>query len=267
MVHLSAKTLAKFLDAVQIIHAHAHSTLHERLFTALDLLYEGSWHGLDFYGKNGERQLKTNVPFLEENKPEMIQRLAELSPLDSPLFQQLLAGETQPIRLSDFVTVRQFTRTGLYQEIFKHAAVTREFGIPVVSPSWVGGVVVGRGGSDFTDEDMLVAKMLSPQIATAFETDGMICRLTPEIQQAETVDFTRLRRLGLSRREAEVMHWMAEGKRDAEIAVILSISARTVNHHVRAILTKLSVETRTAAARLVMEKEAMDVSAPEMEWM
>lgn len=243
-----------------MIHSHGHRTLHERLFQALDLMYDGSWHGIDFYGNNGERQLNTNVPFLEDNKPEMIQRLAELSPVENPLFQQLLKGETQPIRLSDFVSVRQFTRTNLYQEIFKHADVTREFGIPVVSPSWIGGIVVGRGGGDYTDEDMLVAALLSPQIATAFETDGLIRRLTPEVDASMDVDYTRLRRLGLTRRESEVMRWMAEGKRDAEIAVILSISPRTVNHHVRAVLGKLNVETRTAAVRLVMEKGALAVA-------
>jgi DNA-binding CsgD family transcriptional regulator len=54
--------------------------------------------------------------------------------------------------------------------------------------------------------------------------------------------------LGLSGRETEVLKWLAEGKRDGEIAIILGISPRTVNHHVARICTKLGVETRTAAA-------------------
>lgn len=61
------------------------------------------------------------------------------------------------------------------------------------------------------------------------------------------MDHLPLRRAGLSRREAEVLHWMAQGKRDKEIAIILGISHRTVTHHVSAILAKLHVETRTAA--------------------
>lgn len=56
---------------------------------------------------------------------------------------------------------------------------------------------------------------------------------------------------GLSRREIEVFKWIGRGKRDSEIAVILSISVRTVNHHVASILKKLQVETRTAAAALI----------------
>ncbi len=51
----------------------------------------------------------------------------------------------------------------------------------------------------------------------------------------------------LARRESEVLHWLAQGKRDAEIAIILGISRRTVSKHVEHILAKLGVETRGAA--------------------
>ena len=52
----------------------------------------------------------------------------------------------------------------------------------------------------------------------------------------------------LSRREHHVLHWIVEGKRDAEIAILLGISRRTVQKHVQKILSKLQVENRTAAA-------------------
>lgn len=51
----------------------------------------------------------------------------------------------------------------------------------------------------------------------------------------------------LTPREREVIHWVREGKRDREIAVILGLSPRTVEKHVGHILEKLGVETRTAA--------------------
>ena len=53
---------------------------------------------------------------------------------------------------------------------------------------------------------------------------------------------------GLTRREAEVLFWVTEGKTDWEIGVILGVSARTVQKHVEHILSKLGTETRTAAA-------------------
>jgi len=59
---------------------------------------------------------------------------------------------------------------------------------------------------------------------------------------------TDLGPLGLTRRQAEVLYWVAEGKTDWEISAILGVSARTVQKHVEHIFTKLGVETRTAAA-------------------
>ena len=60
-------------------------------------------------------------------------------------------------------------------------------------------------------------------------------------------DPQRFRALNLSGREAEVLHWMAEGKSNPDIGTILEISSRTVEKHIEAIYNKLGVETRTAA--------------------
>ena len=57
----------------------------------------------------------------------------------------------------------------------------------------------------------------------------------------------QLRLLGLTRREAEVLHWIAEGKSNDAIAIILRISKRTVEKHVERILVRLGVETRVEA--------------------
>ena len=57
-----------------------------------------------------------------------------------------------------------------------------------------------------------------------------------------------LQSLGLSRREAEVLAWVAQGKTNPEVALILGLSARTVQTYVDRIFRKLGVETRTAAA-------------------
>jgi DNA-binding CsgD family transcriptional regulator len=53
---------------------------------------------------------------------------------------------------------------------------------------------------------------------------------------------------GLSRRERDVLTLIAAGHSDADIATKLSISRKTVGHHVEAILTKLGVDNRTQAA-------------------
>jgi DNA-binding CsgD family transcriptional regulator len=53
----------------------------------------------------------------------------------------------------------------------------------------------------------------------------------------------------LSLRQAQVLRWIAEGKRNSEIGNILELSERTVEKHVEKIFKALHVETRGAAAR------------------
>lgn len=53
---------------------------------------------------------------------------------------------------------------------------------------------------------------------------------------------------GLSLRELEVLHLLVEGHSNRAIGDLLSVSQRTVENHVRHILTKLNLESRTAAA-------------------
>jgi DNA-binding CsgD family transcriptional regulator len=56
--------------------------------------------------------------------------------------------------------------------------------------------------------------------------------------------------LGLTKREAEVLAWVARGKGNYEIGVILGTRRRTISKHVEHILSKLNVENRTAAAAI-----------------
>ena len=58
----------------------------------------------------------------------------------------------------------------------------------------------------------------------------------------------KLQALGLSKREAEVLHWVGEGKSNNEIGTILGISPRTVGKHLELIFRKIQVDTRVAAA-------------------
>jgi DNA-binding CsgD family transcriptional regulator len=53
---------------------------------------------------------------------------------------------------------------------------------------------------------------------------------------------------GLTGRQVEVLGLLAEGLSDAEIAARLSLSAKTVGHHVSALLAKLGVGSRRQAA-------------------
>ncbi len=54
--------------------------------------------------------------------------------------------------------------------------------------------------------------------------------------------------LRLTQRQAEVLHWVAEGKTNDEIATILDFSVNTVKSHLKDIFQRLGIHSRTAAA-------------------
>lgn len=83
----------------------------------------------------------------------------------------------------------------------------------------------------------------------AREQDGT-CNLLLE-EKRDSVTKERLRRLGLTGREAEVLVWVARGKTSGEIAIILGSKPATVSKHLDHIYQKLGVENRTSAAAYV----------------
>jgi len=93
-----------------------------------------------------------------------------------------------------------------------------------------------------------------PLVATRDATQ-LIARMVPRggqtlillEEQHRWIPAEPLRSLGLTRRESEVLAWVAGGKTSADIT-ILGTSRRAVEKHLEHIYPKLGVETRTAAA-------------------
>jgi DNA-binding CsgD family transcriptional regulator/tetratricopeptide (TPR) repeat protein len=61
---------------------------------------------------------------------------------------------------------------------------------------------------------------------------------------------TRANVAGLTAREVEIVRLLDEGLRNADIAMRLHLSPKTVDHHVSSVLAKLGVKTRGEAARV-----------------
>jgi DNA-binding CsgD family transcriptional regulator len=62
-----------------------------------------------------------------------------------------------------------------------------------------------------------------------------------------------LKEIGLTPRESEVLRWIAEGKTDSEIGVIIGATEHTAHKHVQHILQKLGVSNRATAVLRVCE--------------
>ena len=63
---------------------------------------------------------------------------------------------------------------------------------------------------------------------------------------------------GLTHREAEVLYWVACGTINRDVGEILGMSPRTVDKHLQHVFGKLNVETRTAAASMVLNHAPSD---------
>ena|SRR5205807_393149 len=66
-------------------------------------------------------------------------------------------------------------------------------------------------------------------------------------------DIESLEVLGLTRRQAEVAFWVAQGKTNDDLAIILNTSHHTIPHHVEAILGRLHLATRAEIMLCALE--------------
>ncbi|NEQ25536.1 MAG: helix-turn-helix transcriptional regulator [Microcoleus sp. SIO2G3] len=78
--------------------------------------------------------------------------------------------------------------------------------------------------------------------------------LVLEEQITPSLTIESLEYLGLSKREAEVLFWVAKGKENSEIAKILYVNTATVRKHLEHIYQKLEVMTRTSAVVTALQK-------------
>jgi len=62
-----------------------------------------------------------------------------------------------------------------------------------------------------------------------------------------------LQSLGLTNREAEVLLWVAQGKSNGDIAILLGMAEKTVKKHMTNIFNKLGLEGRNAATVRALE--------------
>jgi DNA-binding CsgD family transcriptional regulator len=76
-------------------------------------------------------------------------------------------------------------------------------------------------------------------------------------ERQEIIDPALLASLALTPRETEVLVWIARGKTDAEIGIILESRPKTVGKHLERIYRKIGVETRTAAAARAFETASL----------
>ena len=106
------------------------------------------------------------------------------------------------------------------------------------------------GADDFLTKPVAKADLLAAIAARLRRQEE---QATPEFKPDFSSATPLEAELGLTPRVAEVLLWIAQGKTNPDIAVILGISEATVKKHVLEIFAVLGVETRTAASLRALE--------------
>jgi DNA-binding CsgD family transcriptional regulator len=241
--------VSRLLDAIECIHAQDNlTTFHLGVFKAIAALVQDVELTMDRIplvdGKLESRHTQEGVVTQEQQS-----LLVKLIP-QNPMLPAVSHGARGLMTITDFVTQREFERTGLYNEVWRPYNIRFEWAIPLELRGNVVMVTVNRG-SRFLPGEVQKLRLLSPHLAQAHLKAQTLARL--QGCASEVPRPALLRNLGLTMQESHIMHWLIQGKRNSEIASILGSKTRTVQKHVQNIFNKLGVETRTAAALLALE--------------
>lgn len=202
----------------------------EAMMGVLTEVVPHAWLSVDEISKQGvatHRGAHNRAMWWPQDHAEVLTQVAHTNPL-------IAVGFLPAVKLSDLCTLREFRQTAYFSDFFGSAPSVRDQAALVVK------VPGGRMGfcmsheRMFAAEDLLLLELLQPHFQRILNRASQFLRLPADPP--------------LTPREREVLLWLAEGKRDAEIGVIIQAKERTVKQHVRAILRKLGAETRTAAA-------------------
>jgi DNA-binding NarL/FixJ family response regulator len=194
-----------------------------------------------------------------EDEPEMrrnivaLLRYSDYEPIeagDGRLGLEAARRETPDLILCD-VMMPEMDGYAVLRAVHDDPALAR---IPFVFLTAKGEKADLRSGMNLGADDYLTKPVANHDLVMAIE--ARLHRTTLRKPAEFKPDFSSsepLLALGLTRRAAEALLWLAQGKTNSDIAVILGITESTVKKYVQEMFAKLGVETRGAAAVRALE--------------
>jgi DNA-binding CsgD family transcriptional regulator len=230
---LNAKQVRALCDTINHLYGELDEAMPlEGIVDAMTRLTAATWFSADeVYPETGRIVHKVGRNL--ESYRELLEGVVQFGH-ENPVVAHLANEFAPALRISDFMSFKEFSRTGYYSEVLvKLTGYRDQAAVLTRLPHCLLGFTLNRE-TQFTEEEKMILELLQPHL------ERVLYRATEYLALPANPPLTP--------REREVLHWLAEGKRDEEISVILRMKPRTVHQHVRAILRKLDVETRTAAA-------------------
>jgi DNA-binding CsgD family transcriptional regulator len=235
--------------------------LSERdLRSTLDLVYDaGSLDGADPFPREFLERLAQLIPadaiagyheaiigrpcrvveFVEipkEGIPADIQEVGGRFGHQDPIRHCEGAHESRVLKLSDFLTSRAKRKLEFYWYVWKPLGIDDSLRVWLPAPAGrARAIYLERGRRDFSERDRSILEVLRPSLIRLQQA-----ALRRRRSQAPAL-------ATLTKREREILGWIARGKTSREIAELLVVSPYTVRKHTEHILEKLGVHTRSAA--------------------
>ena len=150
------------------------------------------------------------------------------------------------------------TQLAIYNEYYRPLGIEDDLSINVQRGDVVACAAVLRQRRGFRRDERELMNALRPHFKQAWANAQCFAHLsatsaTTAVAPREWTPEPLEVRFGLTPREAEVLIWVAQGKTNPEVAMILGISAYTARTHLEKIFAKLGVETRHAAGLRAIE--------------
>lgn len=192
------------------------------------------------------RQQRLTIGF-DTPQPGFTQAMEALGSLMGryPLFSWNPAvNHGRPFCRSQFYSARAFRDLDVYHEVYRPLGIDNHCAVHV--PTREGEIMFfgleRARATDFSPDELSILELAQTQLADAHA----LCRTHAEASDS-AVDPALLTQAGLTPREAETLHWLNEGKSNAEIALLLGIGLYTVKAHVASIFDKTGAGNRIAA--------------------
>jgi DNA-binding CsgD family transcriptional regulator len=165
-----------------------------------------------------------------------------------------------PLALSDVASRQKIESLEIYHDYYRVLGVVDDLSANFGTLRHRVCLAILRGRRGFSAQDRAILAVLCPHFERAYRYARASFRgvdgsngVAPALESTGVLEDPDsspqlLRTLGLSKREAEVLYWVATGKSGPVISTILGITHDTVRAHLKGIFAKLGVENRLSAA-------------------
>lgn len=157
-------------------------------------------------------------------------------------------GDPRAHAISDFLSQEELHSLELYQLVYKRMGAEDQLSFMLPGPPGIiVGIAMNRSTRGFSPLERELIELVRPHLSQAILDAHMRESFDPAATE-------RLRELGLTERQAEVMRLLADGLSAAELAERLHISPHTARHHIANIYARLGVSSRAAAVAEMLRR-------------